>query len=213
MKTTMRRVLATAVLLSLAGMATAAGKLEANVGVVSNYLFRGVTQTNDTAAVQGGIDFTDDSGFYLGTWTSEAGGATGSYELDLYGGYVFTVRQGIELDVGLISYQYPNVSNASFEEIFIGADFQNGFTAKFSADLDNKNYYLEGAYDMPLTQGYALNLHLGMYSRDILPDYNDIAVTLSKGEFSLGLSFTDDDIGAGNPTDNYRVVVGWKKTF
>ena len=212
MKTTMRRVLATALLLALGNAAFAAGKLEANIGVVSNYIFRGVTQTGDEGAVQGGIDYTDASGFYLGAWTSEAG-STGSYELDLYGGYVFTIQRGIELDVGLISYQYPNVSNTSFEEIFIGADFQNGFTARFSADLDNKNYYLEGAYDMPLTQGYDLNLHLGMYSRDILPDYNDFAVTISKEDFSLALTFTDDDIQAGNPTDNYRVVVGWKKTF
>lgn len=204
--------LAGTLLLAANGSALAAGKLEANIGVVSNYIWRGVTQTGDESAVQGGLDFVDDSGFYLGGWTSAAGGL--GFELDLYGGYVFTAgQQGIELDVGLISYQYPNVSNASFEEIFIGADFHNGFTAKFSADLDNKNYYLEGAYDMPLTQGYDLSLHLGMYSRDILPDYNDFAVTLSKDDFSLGLTFTDDDIQAGNPTDNYRVVVGWTKTF
>ncbi|MFZ0790386.1 MAG: TorF family putative porin, partial [Chromatiaceae bacterium] len=44
--------------------------ISANIGAVSNYMWRGVTQTQDGAAVQGGLDFTHSSGFYLGTWAS-----------------------------------------------------------------------------------------------------------------------------------------------
>ena len=44
--------------------------ISANIGVVSNYMWRGVTQTQDGAAVQGGLDFTHESGFYMGTWAS-----------------------------------------------------------------------------------------------------------------------------------------------
>jgi hypothetical protein len=44
--------------------------ISANIGAVSNYMWRGVTQTQDGAAVQGGLDFSHESGFYMGTWAS-----------------------------------------------------------------------------------------------------------------------------------------------
>jgi len=44
--------------------------VEANIGATSNYVWRGVTQTNDAVAVQGGIDYRHEVGFYAGTWAS-----------------------------------------------------------------------------------------------------------------------------------------------
>ena len=54
----------------MAGASVAQAELSANIGVASNYYFRGITQTDDSAAVSGGIDYAHDSGFYLGTWMS-----------------------------------------------------------------------------------------------------------------------------------------------
>lgn len=63
-----------------------------NVGLYSQYIFRGLTQTDGSPAIQGGVDFTHSSGFYLGAWASniswleDGGNYQGfSLELDLYG--------------------------------------------------------------------------------------------------------------------------------
>ncbi len=69
-----------------------AGEWSANVSVTNNYIWRGLTQSENEAAVQGGIDYASDSGFYIGTWASNVnygGGDTFSYEHDIYAGYGF----------------------------------------------------------------------------------------------------------------------------
>ena len=93
-----------------------------NVGVYSQYIFRGLTQTNHKAALQGGVDLTHSSGFYLGAWGSNISWLTdgqpntsetkyyksgGSLELDLYGGYRYTFANGLGIDVGALQYYYP----------------------------------------------------------------------------------------------------------
>jgi len=84
--------------------------LSANVGLVSNYVLRGISQTGGEAAIQGGFDYTHSSGFYLGTWGSNVGWLTefqgydsGSMELDLYGGYRHHIGP-VSYDVGAIRY-------------------------------------------------------------------------------------------------------------
>ena len=91
-----------------------------NIGLYSQYIFRGLTQTNRQPALQGGIDLTHSSGFYLGAWGSNiswlrdkigTGTATvyasgGSLELDLYGGYRTDIK-GVGVDVGALQYWYP----------------------------------------------------------------------------------------------------------
>jgi uncharacterized protein (TIGR02001 family) len=113
-------VLATAVAVSsTAGMVTAAkAEITGNIGVVSQYIFRGGVE-NDGAAVQGGLDWASDMGIYAGYWGSNLGygddGAKG-VENDFYvgwgGGDAFT------WDVGLLWYTYLNVDNASVPEIY-----------------------------------------------------------------------------------------------
>lgn len=95
-----------------------------NVGLFSQYIFRGLTQTDSTPALQGGVDFSHSSGFYAGAWGSnvswprddigDAGsGSTyyksgGSLELDVYGGYKTELgKTGLTLDVGALQYYYP----------------------------------------------------------------------------------------------------------
>lgn len=75
-----------------------AAEITANAGLVSEYLFRGVPQTDGKAAAQGGLDATWDSGLYIGTWASSVRSAdsldgtdfidgTNGMEIDLYGGW------------------------------------------------------------------------------------------------------------------------------
>lgn len=91
-----------------------------NVGVTSDYIFRGITQTQHDPALSGGVDYSHASGFYAGAWLSmqswvETGGTAAlgdayktdsNLELDLYGGYKGAVA-GIGYDVGVITYYYP----------------------------------------------------------------------------------------------------------
>ena len=78
-----------------------------NVGVTSQYLFRGLEQ-GPGAAVSGGIDYASESGFYVGTWASTIDFApvAGSAEIDLYAGFGGEAG-GMAYDLGLIYYWYP----------------------------------------------------------------------------------------------------------
>ncbi|GAB5489369.1 MAG: hypothetical protein Pars2KO_29390 [Parasphingorhabdus sp.] len=84
--------------------------VSANVALTSDYRFRGLSFSDGDIAVQGGIDVSHDSGFYIGTWASsiEDSATFGHTELDLYGGWSGEVVSGLSVDVGLLYYVYPN---------------------------------------------------------------------------------------------------------
>jgi uncharacterized protein (TIGR02001 family) len=85
--------------------------ISGNFGLTSDYRFRGISQSNRKAAVQGGIDFAHKSGLYLGNWNSSisewAAGESSGIEMDFYGGFK-TELMGVALDFGAIHYNYPN---------------------------------------------------------------------------------------------------------
>ena len=89
-----------------------------NIGLFSQYIFRGYTQTHNDPALQGGIDIEHDSGFYVGAWASNiswirdrsdtAYDDGASIEMDFYGGYANEIgNTGISYDVGYLRYIYP----------------------------------------------------------------------------------------------------------
>ena len=90
-----------------------------NIGVVSDYLFRGISQTRHSAAIQGGVDYSHASGLYAGVWASNITWVKdwlgkGSTEIDLYGGYKNTFAGGDwNYDVGLITYNYVGKGSAT----------------------------------------------------------------------------------------------------
>lgn len=117
-----------------------------NVSVVSDYRFRGISQTYKLPALQGGFDYAHSSGLYLGTWLSSVSGnlyPNGSgLEWDLYGGYKFEPVKDLGLDVGVLHYYYPGsryynaalgASGNKFDntEIYLGATYK-WFSAKYS---------------------------------------------------------------------------------
>ena len=96
-----------------------------NIGLYSQYIFRGLTQTDRGPAIQGGVDLTHSSGFYLGAWATNiswlrdnylAGGPAyssgGRVELDLYGGYRYTFGSGVGIDLGALQYVYPGARDS-----------------------------------------------------------------------------------------------------
>ena len=118
----------------------------ANVGVVSDYLFRGISQTRGKPALQGGADYAHSSGLYAGIWgsnvkwVSDAQNTSVPVELDVYGGYKNSFAGGDwNYDLGLITYNYPgskdvkaNVSaKADTTEVYAALGWK-WLTAKYS---------------------------------------------------------------------------------
>ncbi|HXE86651.1 MAG TPA: TorF family putative porin [Hyphomicrobiaceae bacterium] len=94
-----------------------------NVAFTTDYVFRGISQSNQNAAVQGGVDLTCGK-FYLGVWGSSIDfGTDGTTEIDIYGGYKTTIGR-FALDVGFIYYGYPgqpSFNDAPYFEVKAGA--------------------------------------------------------------------------------------------
>ena len=90
----------------------------ANVNIASSYRFRGIDQTFNQPAIQGGFDVTLPKGFYVGNWNSNINGnAAGMYggniEMDLYGGWKTAINDDWGFDTGLYNYFYPGSNNAN----------------------------------------------------------------------------------------------------
>jgi uncharacterized protein (TIGR02001 family) len=95
-----------------------------SVALVSDYRFRGVSQSDKGVAVQGGITVSHESGAYAGFWSSNLAGwgtfGGPNLELDLIGGYKVPVGSGVTLDVGLTWYLYPGgASKTDFAEPYV----------------------------------------------------------------------------------------------
>ena len=107
--------------------------LSGNVAIVTDYRYRGISQTDKKPAIQGGFDFAHKSGFYLGNWNSNISGygtaTNGSIEMDVYGGYKFEAV-GLSFDVGTIYYSYPGsdpfataAPKVNTHEVYVGVGY------------------------------------------------------------------------------------------
>ncbi len=191
---------------AFAQTAPAAPEVTYNVGVVSQYRYRGIAQTHGDPALQGGIDYANANGFYAGAWGStikfieDASPANkGKVELDLYAGYKFEAA-GLAFDVGYLRYEYVNNNvspNVNTNEVY-GSVTAGVFTAKYSHSLsnlfgaaDSKNSkYLDLSANFDIGNGYSLVPHVGrqVVSNDALDaNYTDYALTLNK-DLGNGLS-------------------------
>ncbi|OAJ70005.1 hypothetical protein A7976_12660 [Methylobacillus sp. MM3] len=181
-----------------------------NVGLFSQYIWRGMTQTDEELALQGGIDYAHASGFYAGAWASnvnwtEDGGyqESNSLELDLYGGYANTIGEtGIGYNVGVLQYLYPgsDVDGAietNATEVYGGLSYK-WFNTKLSYVVSDEawgvddaegTYYVEANADIPVGEtGLTVNLHYGVFKFDgdvggvdnDQYDYDDWKVGLTK---------------------------------
>jgi uncharacterized protein (TIGR02001 family) len=177
----------------------AAEGLSANVGVTNNYLWRSLEQTNGTAAVSGGIDYETASGFYIGSWVSDANWSEGmTYELDIYGGYTAEL-ENFSYDVGFVHYAYPDSSaNVDFTEVNAAVTF-GAFTFAYAvlADAEGVDFgddsYISVDAEFELATEIALALHIGsgtdnFYAGETFIEYG---ASISKNNFSFGVSKND----------------------
>ena len=157
--------------------------LTANVGLFSSYRFRGISQTFNKPAIQGGFDYAHESGFYVGNWNSNissgAGFPDGNIEMDFYGGWKTTFAEDFGLDVGGLYYYYPGSTSTPLS-------FSNAkdITKSVSGANDNFELYVAGSWKfLTLKYNYSLTDYFS------LPD--------SKGSSYLDL------------TANYEVAPSW----
>lgn len=181
-KTIIAGLVATAFVPALASAADSPHTLTGNMGIYSQYIFRGLTQTDKKPALQGGFDYSHSSGFYAGTWMSniswlrDFGGYTGggSLEADFYAGFKGTITGDFGYDVGLLQYYYPGTVvaggvKADTLEAY-GALTWKWLSAKYSYSLDNKTFgvtdsrgtsYLDLTATIPVTDKLSAVVHYG----------------------------------------------------
>ncbi|MFO1285357.1 MAG: TorF family putative porin [Rubrivivax sp.] len=196
---------------ALALPSVALADLAFNAGAVTEYRYRGISQSRLKPAVQGGVDF-DANGFYVGFWGSSIKwikdiGGNAPAELDFYGGYKGDiVKDSLTYDVGVLTYQYPRhklATSPNTTEIY-GALTYGPATLKYShsvsnlfgfADSKNSGYLdLSASFEVgPVTLaphlGYQKVAHNGSFS------YTDYSLIVSK-EVLKGLTVSGGVVGA-----------------
>ena len=175
------RPLVAAAFMSLAGLipALAQADLAGNIGVHSKYLLRGIGMENDNTAVQGGLDYTHDSGFYAGWWGSNLGysydadGGTkdgNGFENDFYGGFAGSAGD-FTYKAGLIQYYYIDVDDSDLTE-FLGNVGYGPFSVQMQYLLNDGwwgnagDIYWTANYSTDLPSNFKFGASLGYYTYD-----------------------------------------------
>jgi uncharacterized protein (TIGR02001 family) len=207
--------------------------LSYNVGAVTDYRYRGISQSRLKPALQGGVDYADKSGFYVGAWGSSiqwikdtgttvgVGGIKGPVEIDLYGGYKGAVGD-VPYDVGFLRYEYSGnnlakvngFANANTNEVY-GAVTYGVVTAKYSHAISNlfgnpnskNSYYVDLSANFDLGNGFTLVPHYGYQKvKNVVgASYSDYALTLNK-DLGNGLTASAALVGTNANKPFYTLV-------
>lgn len=173
-----------------------------NVTLVSDYAWRNVTQSNNDATIQGGLDLTTSSGFYVGTWASGVDFGDPSdinLEVDFYGGYRFDLA-GIATDVGAIYYAYPDSgpNDVDFYEVYgkMSKTFDN-FTlgGSLNWDPDNETVFADASAGLAITPEFSASIGYGKYLEGA-GEYAgwNAGASWAVGGVTLGARYYDNDI-------------------
>lgn len=174
--------------LALLGIADAQAGTSGNVSLTSDYVFRGVSQSNQNPALQGGVEYSADNGAYIGTWGSSIGWLSdlstsaapisSNLELDVYGGYRGKFSDAVSYDVGALYYWYPGdfpsgfnsadtlevyagITVAASDKVSLGAKYSLSTTDLFGyADSDGSGY-LDLSANFSVGAGVTINTHAG----------------------------------------------------
>jgi uncharacterized protein (TIGR02001 family) len=188
-----------------------------NIGLYSQYVFRGISQTNEKPAVQGGFDLGHKSGFYAGTWASNISwisdgnaDASASLEWDFYGGYKWGFAEDWVADFGVLYYWYPGTYPTGYTpkpnttELYAALNWKM-LQVKYS-------YSINDTFGVPNSDGsYYIE---GNLNWDVIEKVNDVIgkVTLIGHVGHQGyannsnLTYTDWKVGAS--TEVWGLTVG-----
>jgi len=204
-----------------AAAATAVAPLTYNISLTSNYKFRGQDQDQSRTrafkpALQGGLDYAFDSGFYIGNWNSTVNWTkylpsrpSNHVEVDLYGGYKFKAGP-LDLDVGALQYWYPGASGANTTEVYLGAGY-GPVTAKYSHTV-SKGYFGIGK-EFLNGEGRGTGYFNVAFAQEVAPKVTFKAslgyTNFKDGANSAGLpDYADYSVGASYDLGNGFAVTG-----
>ena len=212
-----------------------------NAGLVTDYRYRGISQSRRKPALQGGADFSHKSGFYVGTWAStirwiDDAGGDADVEVDIYGGYKTTFG-AFGADFGVLRYLYPNsrlgfAPHPNTTEVYAAGTWGPA-TLKYSHAVTNLFGFADskgsGYLDLSATfetgfWGLTVTPHVGhqRVRRNSAASYTDWSIALGK-DFGNGLSaslaYVDTDTDAyvspvnGRNLGSSTLVLGVKYSF
>lgn len=207
-----------------------------NVTISSNYIWRGVTQTNDNSAISAGIVYHTDQGSYLGIWSSNINYANRpSYELNTYIGHKFDLEPAT-IDIAARNYYFPSGGKYSYdfqpdkwkeEESSSFNEFHIGITrAGLNVGISYSNNYLDSGYSgyyielnstHQVTDELSIKLHIGTQTSTAIDDIPEESVSDRSVTFKWrNIFFTSsnlDDNRDGRQSDHERYVLGWSIFF
>jgi uncharacterized protein (TIGR02001 family) len=216
---------------AIAGLLAASGaasalELTGNVALTTDYIFRGISQTDGGPAIQGGFDADLGNGVYAGVWGSNVDfksydeetdkyvSTDESIEIDAYAGWATEVN-GVGVDVGYIHYAYPT-GDSAIDELYLGLSMgPASLTYYLGVDLGDKELgdYVDLGLDLGEYNGIAFSAHAGYYDLDSSAggdDYWDYKLAASTSMFSvdweLALTGTDENVGSGDAADDTVVL-------
>lgn len=224
--------------LALTAGSSAMAQLSYNVGAVSEYRYRGLSQTAEAPALQGGADYAHSSGFYIGAWASqirwikELGAANsvdtkGDVELDVYGGYKGAITKDLGYDVGYLRYEYvgntladiSSFKNPNTDELYaaltygpVTFKYSYALSTLFGTAKSEGSTYADLSATFDLGSGFSLVPHVGR--QEITGDankgysYTDYSVTLSK---DLGSGFSASIAAIATNADETLYTVNGRK--
>jgi len=183
----------------------------AEVLFTSDYLYRGISQTEEGPALQGSVTLSTDSGWYLSAWGSNIRFGDGSMELDLSLGRSWSLTDDWALDLGLMQYRYPKGDNEAtgfnFFEGYAKLSYQDwqlglAITDNYFGTGVGKFWYLTAGWQQDLTEQLQLSWHIGYnkfanatefqtFLGSAVPDgsgYTDWSLTLSTQQWELDWS-------------------------
>lgn len=198
--------------------------ISANLTFATDYAFRGISQTQERFAVQGGFDYaSEQTGIYVGTWASNVDfDSETSVELDLYGGWAKSFGD-FGVDVGFIHYNYPGESGLNTDEVYVGgswkwisAKYYLNTSDSFFGALNEDGEYLSisGSYELPV--GVTIGASYGSTMLNTSSsDYDDYSLSLGYGYGGLdfGLAYIDNDIKNATGIAEERIIFSISKSM
>jgi len=207
-------------------------KVTGDVALTSNYIWRGMTQTDDSAAIQGAFNL-EYKGFYTGVWASNVdfkGEDDAVVEVDYLAGYKNDAF-GVTYDIGYGQYTYPgDTDNMNFGEVHLtlGYDFDilalsasyfaGVDTNDVSASSDEENWSPQNAYELgvsvPLPFKVSADASYGQYNHK--GDYYSAGITRGFGRFEVNVAYMVMEYRGGDSVDaenEYNVVATLSASF
>ena len=206
MKKTLAVLTAVGLMVPLMAKAQSPGlEVSGELGFVSNYKFRGISQTDNKPAIQGGFELAHPSGFYAGTWGSNVSNWTNTggngMELDLYAGYSTELPMGLGVDLGAIRYYYPGNTASPKQnttEVYVGLSYSilsytlsRTTTNWFGINADNAGGNSKGSLYQDLSLEFPVNDQISLtahYGRQKVAGKNG-QTPFSFSDYSVGVSY------------------------